>query len=222
MGCDVKILISGGAKNGKSMHAQKIAKAMSVEYDVPLYYVATMEPTDEEDENRIKRHVQERAGWGFTTIEEPQKLVKVFNERDKGFMAESDNAYNLYNTDNANNSDNADNANYLDIKCMGKPPVNPKGVFLVDSLTALLGNNMFGKSGSMNLDCFDAVWDDIYTFSTIASNIIMVSDSIGCDGMKFDEVTEAYRMTLARLEREIASYYDRVVEVSVGQIIEFK
>lgn len=216
MGCDVKILISGGAKNGKSMYAQKIAKAMSVEYDVPLYYVATMEPTDEEDENRIKRHVQDRAGWGFTTIEEAHKLVNVFSERDKGFMAESDNADNLYN---ANNSDNADD---VDIKCMEEKVVNPKGVFLVDSLTALLGNNMFGKNGSMNLDCFDAVWDDIYRFSMTASNIVMVSDAIGCDGMKFDEVTEAYRMTLARLERELASYYDRVTEVSVGQIIEWK
>lgn len=213
MGCDVKILISGGAKNGKSMYAQKIAKAMSVEYDVPLYYVATMEPVDGEDENRIKRHVQDRAGWGFTTIEEPQKLVNVFDARDIGFMTEADNADNLYNTDNANN---------LDIKCMGKTTVNPKGVFLVDSLTALLGNNMFDGNGNVNLDCFDAVWDDIYRFSMAASNIVMVSDTIGCDGMKFDEVTEAYRMTLGRLEREIASYYDRVTEVSVGQIVEWK
>lgn len=218
----MKILISGGAKNGKSMYAQKIAKAMSVEYDVPLYYVATMEPTDEEDENRIKRHVQDRAGWGFTTIEEPQKLVNVFDARDIGFMAEADNADNVYNTDDADNSDNADNANNLDIKCMGKPHVNPKGVFLVDSLTALLGNNMFKKNGSMKLDCFDEVRDDIYSFSTIASNIVMVSDSIGCDGIIFDQITEAYRKSLARLEREIASYYDRVTEVSVGQIIEFK
>lgn len=203
----MKILISGGAKNGKSMYAQKIAKAMSVEYDVPLYYVATMEPTDEEDEHRIKRHVQDRAGWGFTTIEEPQKLVNVFDARDIGFMTEAD---------------NADNANNLDIKCMVRNPVNPKGVFLVDSLTALLGNNMFKKNGSMNLDCFDDVRDDIYAFSTLASNIVMVSDSIGCDGIIFDQITEAYRKSLARLEREIASYYDRVTEVSVGQIIEWK
>ena len=200
----MKILISGGAKNGKSMYAQKIAKAMSVEYNVPLYYVATMEPTDKEDENRIKRHVQDRAGWGFTTIEEPRKLTKVFNEQDKGFVAEADNADNV------------------DIKYMGKKVVNPKGVFLVDSLTALLGNNMFGKNGSMKLDCFDDVRDDIYTFSTIASNIVMVSDSIGCDGIIFDEITEVYRQSLARLEREIAAYYDRVTEVSVGQIIEWK
>lgn len=200
----MKILISGGAKNGKSMYAQKIAKAMSVEYNVPLYYVATMEPTDKEDENRIKRHVQDRAGWGFTTIEEPRKLTKVFNEQDKGFVAEADNADNV------------------DIKYMGKKVVNPKGVFLIDSLTALLGNNMFGKNGSMKLDCFDDVRDDIYTFSTIASNIVMVSDSIGCDGIIFDQITEAYRKSLAKLEREIASYYDRVTEVSVGQIIEWK
>lgn len=200
----MKILISGGAKNGKSMYAQKIAKAMSVEYNVPLYYVATMEPTDKEDENRIKRHVQDRAGWGFTTIEEPRKLIDVFNEQDKGFVAEADNADNV------------------DIKYMWKKVVNPKGVFLVDSLTALLGNNMFGKNGSMKLDCFDDVRDDIYTFSTIASNIVMVSDSIGCDGIIFDQITEVYRKSLARLEREIASYYDRVTEVSVGQIIEWK
>lgn len=200
----MKILISGGAKNGKSMYAQKIAKAMSVEYNVPLYYVATMEPTDKEDENRIKRHVQDRAGWGFTTIEEPRKLINVFNEQDKGFVAEADNADNV------------------DIKYMGKKVVNPKGVFLIDSLTALLGNNMFGKNGSMKLDCFDDVRDDIYTFSTIASNIVMVSDSIGCDGIIFDQITEAYRKSLAKLEREIASYYDRVTEVSVGQIIEWK
>ena len=204
MGCDVKILISGGAKNGKSMYAQKIAKSLSVKYNVPLYYVATMEPTDKEDENRIKRHVQDRAGWGFTTIEEPRKLINVFNEQDKGFVAEADNADNV------------------DIKYMGKKVVNPKGIFLVDSLTALLGNNMFGKTGSMKLNCFDDVRDDIYRFSMKASNILLVSDSIGCDGMKFDEITEAYRMALARLEREIASYYDRVTEVSVGQIIEWK
>lgn len=200
----MKILISGGAKNGKSMYAQKIAKSLSVKYNVPLYYVATMEPTDKEDENRIKRHVQDRAGWGFTTIEEPRKLINVFNEQDKGFVAEADNADNV------------------DIKYMGKKVVNPKGIFLVDSLTALLGNNMFGKTGSMKLNCFDDVRDDIYRFSMKASNILLVSDSIGCDGMKFDEITEAYRMALARLEREIASYYDRVTEVSVGQIIEWK
>ena len=197
----MKILISGGAKNGKSMYAQKIAKAMSVEYDVPLYYVATMEPVDEEDENRIQRHIKERAGWGFTTIEEPRRLAEIF-ERDI-ITGEDSNAKLGKGTARSEN-------------------VDERGVFLVDSLTALLGNNMFNSNGDMNLDCFDDVCDDIYRFSMKASNIVLVSDAIGCDGMKFDDVTEAYRRALARLEKEIASYYDRVTEVSVGQIIEWK
>lgn len=204
----MKILISGGAKNGKSIYAQKISKAMSVEYGVPLYYVATMEPVDEEDENRIKRHIKERAGWGFTTIEESRKLSKIFDAH-------------VRNTESNRAPENADMKN-VRLESLSAKEVNLEGVFLVDSLTALLGNNMFGKNGSMNLDCFDEVRDDIYSFSKKASNIVLVSDSIGCDGFKFDEVTEKYRMNLARLEREAASYFDRVVEVSVGQILEFK
>ena len=201
MGCDVKILISGGAKNGKSMYAQKIAKAMSVEYDVPLYYVATMEPVDEEDKNRIQRHVHERVGWGFITIEEPRKLAEIF---ERGISSAED------------------AISSIDRGIARLENVDERGVFLVDSLTALLGNNMFLRNGNMNLDCFDDVCDDIYRFSMKASNIVLVSDAIGCDGTKFDKFTEEYRRTLARLEREIASYYDRVNEVSVGQIIEFK
>ena len=197
----MKILISGGAKNGKSIYAQKISKAMSVKYDVPLYYVATMEPVDEEDENRIQRHIKERAGWGFTTIEEPRRLAEIF-ERDI-ITGEDSNAKLGKGTARSEN-------------------VDERGVFLVDSLTALLGNNMFNSNGDMNLDCFDDVCDDIYRFSMKASNIVLVSDAIGCDGMKFDDVTEAYRRALARLEKEIASYYDRVTEVSVGQTIEWK
>lgn len=197
----MKILISGGAKNGKSIYAQKISKAMSLKYDVPLYYVATMEPVDEEDENRIQRHIKERAGWGFTTIEEPRRLAEIF-ERDI-ITGEDSNAKLGKGTARSEN-------------------VDERGVFLVDSLTALLGNNMFNSNGDMNLDCFDDVCDDIYRFSMKASNIVLVSDAIGCDGMKFDDVTEAYRRALARLEKEIASYYDRVTEVSVGQTIEWK
>ena len=61
------IFLSGGAKNGKSTWAQRFAKQLQGEG--PLYYLATMIPHDEEDEQRIRRHLQERDGWGFTTVE---------------------------------------------------------------------------------------------------------------------------------------------------------
>jgi len=61
------VFISGGAKNGKSGYAQELAVALA--RGGRHYYVATMIPTDEEDRARIRRHVADRAGMGFETIE---------------------------------------------------------------------------------------------------------------------------------------------------------
>ena len=46
----MKIFISGGAKNGKSMFAQTCAKRLANENH--LWYLATMEPHDGEDDAR--------------------------------------------------------------------------------------------------------------------------------------------------------------------------
>lgn len=64
----MRIFISGGCKNGKSTHAQRLAKKQCAP-EKPLYYLATMVPKDAEDLERIKRHRDERAGWGFETVE---------------------------------------------------------------------------------------------------------------------------------------------------------
>lgn len=61
------VFIEGGSKSGKSIFAQKIAQMLSE--DGNLWYLATMEPHDDEDLARIERHRQERAGWGFETAE---------------------------------------------------------------------------------------------------------------------------------------------------------
>lgn len=63
------VFISGGAKNGKSYLAQRIVKILA--RGEKLYYMATMDPHDEEDDMRIARHIAERDGWGFETIECP-------------------------------------------------------------------------------------------------------------------------------------------------------
>ena len=75
------VFISGGCKNGKSMFAQNIAVALSEGKD--LYYVATMIPHDEEDRTRIIRHVKEREGWGFETIECGTNILNVMNTADE-------------------------------------------------------------------------------------------------------------------------------------------
>ncbi len=78
-----KIFISGGCKNGKSMYAQKRASELASILSLPLFYVATMIPHDEEDERRIKRHLQERDGWGFITVEQPLNIHKIFDRAPK-------------------------------------------------------------------------------------------------------------------------------------------
>ena len=63
----MRALFIGGGKSGKSTAAQKLAAALAD--GGPLYYWATMTPHDGEDEARIQRHRDDRAGMGFTTVE---------------------------------------------------------------------------------------------------------------------------------------------------------
>ena len=91
--------LSGGSKSGKSMLAQKIAKALPA----PHYYLATLRPTDAEDRAIVARHLRERDGWGFTTL-----------ERECGILS-----------------------------ALELAPEN--GTFLLDSVTALLANEMFRR-----------------------------------------------------------------------------
>ena len=89
-------LVVGGAKSGKSMFAQNLAKSLNESFETylkedldgeleddlkkksgKLYYVATMNPYDLEDLKRIENHLKEREGYGFNTIEETKNMSKV-------------------------------------------------------------------------------------------------------------------------------------------------
>ena len=69
------IFIAGGVKGGKSMFAQCISKQLV--QDGKLFYLATMMPYDNEDRLRIERHILDRAGWGFDTIEEGMNFDNI-------------------------------------------------------------------------------------------------------------------------------------------------
>ena len=60
----------GGARSGKSRHAEKLARATGVE----RVYLATAQAFDDEMRERIARHREDRAEDGWTTIEEPLDL----------------------------------------------------------------------------------------------------------------------------------------------------
>ena len=185
----MNVLISGGAKNGKSYYAQRIAKQMAEEQEVPLYYIATMIPRDEEDQARIRRHIAERAGWGFQTLEQGLDLPGLL--RRGGGRAGSD-------------------------------PVDPNGVFLLDSVTALLSNEMFDEKGNYDPGAAQRVAADCTAFAKATGNTVFVSDYIYGDAQRYDTMTEDYRRALAAVDRQLAKVCERVVEVSAGQIEDWK
>lgn len=169
----MNIFISGGCKNGKSYYAQRLAKMQAAESGL-LYYIATMEPADEEDQARILRHRQEREGWGFTTLEKGVAIEKL----DADFS----------------------------------------GSFLLDSVTALLSNEMFRKDGTVDRGAYLRVAGELERLADKSGNIVFVSDYIYSDAMKYDELTELYRKGLAWIDRILARKCDVAIEVSYGNI----
>jgi len=61
------VFISGGAKSGKSTLAQNLTAALA--RGGKRYYVATMISSGAEDDERIRRHIADRDGMGFETVE---------------------------------------------------------------------------------------------------------------------------------------------------------
>ena len=95
----MKVFISGGAKNGKTTLGQDLAVYLAA--GEKHYYVATMISADAEDDERIRRHIADRAGLDFETIECPRRILSCLDTADRN------------------------------------------GVFLLDSVTALLQNEIF-------------------------------------------------------------------------------
>ena len=80
------VFVSGGAKCGKSSIAQDLTVALAK--GGKHYYVATMIPTGEEDQARIHRHLADRDGMGFETVECFKNIMSVA-EREGTFLVDN-------------------------------------------------------------------------------------------------------------------------------------
>ena len=172
--------ISGGAKNGKSTLAQNLTVALA--NGGKHYYVATMISTGAEDDDRIRRHIEDRDGMGFETVECFRNILDCLDVADKD------------------------------------------GVFLVDSVTAMVQNSLFPveKNYEMDLDAASRCADELVAFAKRVRHVIYVSDYIYSDAERYSESTEAYRKCLADIDRRLAQACDTVVEVSAGQYFVYK
>ena len=92
------------------------------------------------------------------------------------------------------------------------------GSFLLDSVTALLSNEMFGRDGTVDEEAYLRVAAELEQLAEKSGNIIFVSDYIYSDAMKYEELTELYRKGLAWIDRTLAQKCDAVIEVAYGNI----
>ena len=76
------ILVTGGARSGKSRFAERLA----LTFGTPLGYLATCESLDTEMDERVERH-RKRRGLEWMTIEEPLRLTEMLSANDGRFRA---------------------------------------------------------------------------------------------------------------------------------------
>ena len=175
----MRVLISGGCKNGKSAYAQDLAVSMR-RPGAPLYYIATMIPADNEDELRVARHRDDREGLGFETIEAGRDILTAVQTCDK------------------------------------------RGSYLLDSVTALLANEMFLTDGSVDMSADKKLGVELTQLVSMVNDIVIISDFIYSDAFMFDDLTEAYRRGLAYLDMQLAAICDVVLEACAGAFIAHK
>ena len=173
----MNVLISGGCKNGKTGFAQDIAVKLSRGGN--RYYVATMIPYDGEDRERISRHIDDRAGMGFETLEIPRDIASCLTL------------------------------------------AKPNSTFLMDSVTALLLNELFPEThnGDADLGAVDRCRDGLLKLAAGAKNAVFVTDYIYSDAIRYDAFTENYRASLAALDCALADVCDVVIELCAGNVI---
>ena len=98
---------------------------------------------------------------------------------------------------------------------------DPSGSFLLDSVTALLSNEMFAPDG-FHPEAPEKIAAELCAFVRRAPKTVLVSDYIYSDAAMYDEWTEAYRRGLACIDRAVARCCDNVLEVVNSQILCFK
>ncbi|MEM1370702.1 MAG: bifunctional adenosylcobinamide kinase/adenosylcobinamide-phosphate guanylyltransferase [Pseudomonadota bacterium] len=75
-------LVTGGARSGKSRHAEEIVLRLARQADTPPVYIATAEAFDHEMEARIAQHRSRREGDNWHTFDAPLALVESLNHSD--------------------------------------------------------------------------------------------------------------------------------------------
>lgn len=169
----MRILVTGGAASGKSLHAERV---LCEKTSGKRLYLATMEPRGAEAQARIERHRALRAGKGFDTVERPADLAGLQLSRQYD------------------------------------------GILLED-LGNLLANTLFG-CGKSPEEAVREILDGVQALENQCRVLVVVSNEIFSDGLRYDADTVRYMKALGRLHTALAA--DKSYESVCGILLEIK
>lgn len=93
-----------------------------------------------------------------------------------------------------------------------------RDTILLDSLTSLVTNYMFvGKD--FNKSVHKTILEELKVLGNSVLNLIIVSDYVFSDGIKYDYYTESFKRELGKINCGLVSFADVVIEASFGNLI---
>ncbi|MCR4636894.1 MAG: bifunctional adenosylcobinamide kinase/adenosylcobinamide-phosphate guanylyltransferase [Butyrivibrio sp.] len=183
--------ITGGNDNGKSEYAEDLVIKLSPGGRSAGYtriYLATMGARDEESLKRIKKHIFRRKDMEYITIEKSFDVGSI----------------DITNIDIANGSE----------KNVNKDK-GGKRILLIEDIPNLLAGEMF-KGTSFYPNVADKITADIMKLILACEHTVIVTNEVFSDGMIYDEYTTTYLREFGTINRRLAGYSDKVVELVCG------
>lgn len=211
--------ITGGNDNGKSEYAEELVIKLSPGGRSSGYtriYLATMGARDEESLKRIKKHIFRRKDMEYITIEKSFDVgsIDITNiDTSKTDTGKTDTGKTDISNISISNISIADIANGS-VKNVNKDK-GGKRILLIEDIPNLLAGEMF-KGTSFYPDVADKITADIMKLISACEHTVIVTNEVFSDGMIYDEYTTTYLREFGTINRRLAGYSDKVVELVCG------
>ena len=187
-------LVIGGSGSGKSAYAEQMA--VKAAGNGSLYYVATMQVYDEEGKKKVERHQKMRAGKGFLTIEQPRRLKEAAKKVATEKVAAGKVA-----------AERVPAGKIVLLECMSNLVANE--MFSEENLSAVMDEAKIKQLSHEIISGVTALQDS-------CDILIIVTNQIFEDGIRYDASTMAYIRLLGDVNRQIAEQAEQVIEVVAG------
>lgn len=214
------IEIIGGSGSGKSEFAEKYCMELC---SGKKYYIATMQPFDEEGKLRVLRHRKLREGKRFVTVECQTGLESVQTEKHATILLECMSnlvANEMYSPEGRYRKLAEETCNATEEICGVTEEICD---ISKETCDVLKKKSEECREPRMRLNreevrerMVNILMQGIRWLADNSANLVIVTNQVFSDGIEYDASTTEYMRILARVNQEIGAMADEVYEVVHG------